>query len=150
MQWEKVDASDIAQKFHSVDGEIQLLRSFMAMLSKSGLHCAIEDGAGRILYLNSAAAKDWKVKASECHGQTISEILDIASGYDSAKQNRRIIANERPVVFFVLAVDENGETTAHTILKFPVWDSDGDIIIGWIGLISRKPISDRPLNGERF
>lgn len=139
MQWEKLALDEIQQALESATGEIQMMRSVMAILSKRDVQCAIEDSKGRLLYLNACALKAMSTTLGECQGAMLAALMGISTGYDAVKLNRRVLRTQRPWADFIVGLGGKGKTVAFTIFKFPIWDGDEDAVVGSIIAAGTRP-----------
>lgn len=123
MQWEHVPAEEIEENMAMANGNLQLIRSFLALLPVPGF---LKDATGRVIYLNSRAETLFKKHRGQALGKTIPELLD-----------RPLIDSDLKLIDHNLArlhaahVYANVAIRPHLwLLAFPVTDSSGDYLSG--------------------
>ena len=130
MRWEDLQAGEIGPEFEKANGELHVMRSWMAGKTEA---CGISDQNGRILWINAAAEKNWGVKLADVRGKTLSTLLDLATSYDEDRHNKKVVRSMMAEVFFVLGTTSAGAIMSYSIFKFPFFCSKMDVLIGFWG-----------------
>ena len=131
MRWEDLQAAEIGPAFEKANGELHIMRSFMA---SSNMPAAIKDSNGRILYCNNTAQKMWGLTLAKARGKTLAEVLDLSSKYDDDRQNKKVIREKIPLVFFLLGTTNSGKVISYSLFKFVFYSSDFETLIGMFAL----------------
>jgi PAS domain-containing protein len=100
------------------------ITSFLAMLPVAGY---VKDRKGRLLYVNAAAEKLWKVKAGDVLGKTLCEVLGLSE--------RQVRANDLKVfqqnaAYLSVHPAVPGSSPLRSMMEFPIVSAEGRRVIG--------------------
>jgi PAS domain-containing protein len=102
------------------------ITSFLAMLPIAAF---VKDRKGRLLYLNAAAEKLWKVKAKEVLGKTLWQVLDLSER--QAKANDLKVLQQKAAQLSVHRAPP-ARSPLRSILEFPIVDVAGRRLLGGV------------------
>jgi len=128
MNWEKLSDSEILEALPGVNGNFQLLCSFLALLPVAA---TVKDPLGRMIYANRVALKLYGRKPGEMVGQTIDKIIEIADPKvprEIRRTEKKVLTDNRAGIFFQQLGTER-RPIRHSVLKFPFFDSEGDPVL---------------------
>lgn len=139
MHWEGVPDAELAAKVKEGNGGFRLVTAFLQLLPVPAF---VKDKRGRLLFLNSAARKLWKLRGDQGIGWTVAQLfknpeLDLIERA-SDRQTLRVGA---AWVTAYLKSDPHFYT-----LAFPALDSDDDTLLGYILVRPTKFRRLRPEN----
>jgi hypothetical protein len=137
VRWEDATIPELAERAKEWDGDFRLMVDFIALLS---LPAVVKDKKGRLICLNLAARKLWKVRDDAAVGKTLAQLFENPLLDLSTKaSDRRVLRDMTAHV----AAHLQGKPHFFT-LTFPFEDSEDDVLLGVILRMCQKCDGDKP------
>lgn len=139
--WEDILPDEMAAEMLTRNGRFQIMISFMRLTPMAAM---VIDAHGRVIFMNTAAERYWKVRIWDVRGKALATIMNMQSGEEKRmeSEHRNVLRGSSPSSAGAQVFYEHFRNGSErmSMLKFPFCEDDNYKLIGCFVLPSAGSI----------
>ncbi|UBF25715.1 PAS domain S-box protein [Kovacikia minuta CCNUW1] len=107
---------------------------FQAFMSNTPALAFMEDGEGRLIYVNSRYQQHWGMDRAALLGKTMFDLLPVETARELWEHDFSVLTTGQPLETIETVADQNGVVRDWLVVKFPLSNTLGQKILGVVAI----------------